>query len=104
MRVLMRVSIPVDAGNRAIKDGGLERIMVSTMERLRPEATYFYTDKGQRTALMAFDLKSTSDMPIIAEPFFTELNASVEWFPAMNPDDLKKGLSNLMEHQAAMRR
>jgi hypothetical protein len=104
MRVLMRVSIPVEAGNRAIKDGSLERTMMNAVERLRPEATYFFTDHGQRTALIAFDMKNVSDMPAIAEPFFMELNASVEWFPAMSPDDLKKGLSGMMENQAAMRR
>jgi hypothetical protein len=99
MRTLMRVSIPVEAGNNAIRQGGLERVVNDTMNRLRPEAAYFTTEKGNRTCYMVFDLKDVSDMPMISEPFFMELNASVDWSPVMNKDDLKRGLESLMAHQ-----
>ena len=36
-----------------------------------------------------------ADMPRVAEPFFMGLNAKVEYAPAMNAEDLKKGLSRL---------
>jgi len=104
MRTLMRVSIPVESGNRAIKDGNLERTIQGAMERLRPEAAYFYPENGRRTCLMVFDLKSPADVPAIAEPFFMELDASVEMHTVMNVEDLKKGLSSMLEHQGAVRR
>jgi hypothetical protein len=100
----MRVTIPVEAGNRGIKDGTIERTIASTMERLRPEAAYFYPGNGLRTCLMVFDLKSPSDVPGIVEPFFEELNAAVELNPVMNAEDLKKGLAAMLEHSGATRR
>jgi hypothetical protein len=104
MRTLMRVSIPVEPGNRSIKDGTLESTIQRTMERLRPEAAYFYSENGRRTCLMVFDLKSPSDLPTITEPFFMDLNAEVEMYPVMNLEDLKRGLSSMMEQHAAVRR
>jgi hypothetical protein len=103
MRMMMRVSMPVEAGNRGAKDGTIERLIGSTMDRLRPEAAYFYPENGRRTALMVFDLKNPSDIPAIVEPFFSELNAAVDLIPVMNAEDLKKGLSSIGEH-AALRR
>jgi hypothetical protein len=38
---------------------------------------------------------NASGIPPFAEPFFRELNANVELAPAMNGDDLQKGLSQL---------
>jgi hypothetical protein len=62
---------------------------------VKPEAMYFTTFDGQRTAFMVFDLPDASGIPPFAEPFFRELNASVQLAPAMNGDDLQKGLSQL---------
>jgi hypothetical protein len=60
---------------------------------------YFTTFDGQRTAFMVFDMPDASGIPPFAEPFFTEpsfteLNASVQLAPAMNGDDLQKGLAS----------
>jgi hypothetical protein len=104
MRTLLRVSIPVEAGNNAIRQGAFERVFNDTQNRLHPEATYFTTENGNRTCYLFFDLKDVADMPAIAEPFFMELNASVTWAPAMNPADLKRGLESLMAHGTASRR
>jgi hypothetical protein len=82
----------VVASNKAIADGSLPAIIRSTMEKLRPEASYFHTFDGCRSCLMVFDMKDPSEMPSIAEPFFTELNAKVDFCPVMNADDLQKGL------------
>lgn len=87
--------MPVESGNRAIKDGSLGTVMQRAVQRWKPEAMYFTTFDGQRTAYMVFDLPDASDIPPFAEPFFTELNAAVEIAPAMNGDDLQKGLSQV---------
>lgn len=87
--------MPPESGNEAIKDGRLPTVMRQAAERWRPEGMYFTTLDGRRTAFMIFDLPDASDVPPFAEPFFAELNAEVLLAPAMNADDLQKGLSQL---------
>lgn len=98
MRMMMRIVIPTEAGNRAIKDGSLGRVIQATMERIRPEAAFFAAEDGNRTAYLFFDLKDPSEMPSIAEPIFMGLDAKVELFPVMNPEELKVGLEKLGRH------
>jgi hypothetical protein len=31
----------------------------------------------------------------IAEPFFSNMNAKIDWAPVMNRDDLREGLSRI---------
>ncbi|HTS39519.1 MAG TPA: hypothetical protein VMH84_03120 [Xanthobacteraceae bacterium] len=95
MRTLMRVQIPTDIGNKAIKDGTLSKVVQKTLESVKAAAAYFTTIDGHRTMIAVFDLKAASDMPRIAEPLFMGLNASVDFTPCMNADDLKTGLSSL---------
>ena len=95
MRTMMTITIPVKAGNQAIKDGALPKTMADALERLRPEAAYFFTENGARTALMVIDVKDPSEIPAIVEPFFMEFNAAVQLTPVMNADDLKKGLARI---------
>ena len=95
MRTLMRVTVPPDAGNKAVQDGTIQRVIGEAMERLRPESAYFFAENGQRTAMFVFDLKDSSDIPSIAEPFFIGFNAGVEFTPVMNAEELKKGLERV---------
>ena len=94
MRMMMKVTVPVEAGNAAITSGMLPRVVAEALERLKPEAAYFVPD-GVRTAIIVFDLKDPSDMPGVAEPFFSAFNAGVSFTPVMNAEDLKKGLGAL---------
>jgi len=87
--------MPTETGNQAIKDGTLGAIMQGAADRWKPEGMYFTTFDGHRSAFMVFDLPDSSDMPPFAEPFFEKLNADVQLAPAMNGDDLLKGLSQL---------
>ncbi len=97
MRTAMRVSIPVDAGNRSIQEGRMESALEKVLQSLKPEATYFYPDEqGRRNMFIVFDLKDPSDLPAISEPFFMELEAEVYMAPCMNKEDLKTGLSKMM--------
>jgi len=95
MRTLIKVNVPVEAGNKAIQDGTMQRLIGEMQDRLRPEASYFFSDHGIRTALYVADLKDPSEIPVIAEPFFIHFNASVEFTPVMNIDDLKKAFSQI---------
>ncbi len=97
MRTMIRITVPVDAGNKAIQDGTLPKTIADTMERLKPESAYFFTDRGVRTSIMIVDFKDVSDIPAIAEPLFMALAAAVEFIPVMNAEELKKGLSKAMQ-------
>ena len=90
MRTMMRMSIPVEAGNAAVNDGRLPKIIGGLMETLKPEAAYF-SPEGERTATFVFDMKDSSQLITIVEPLFAELHAHVEFVPVMNIDDLRKG-------------
>jgi hypothetical protein len=93
MRVMLKITIPTETANRAINDGSFAKVMEATIAKWKPEAAYFVTDKGRRCAVMVFDMQAASDLPVIAEPLFVGLNAEIEVQPAMNLEDLKKGLA-----------
>lgn len=95
MRTMLKVSMPVEKANQAIKDGSLPQIMTGFMDAHKPEASYFYAENGRRTAIFVFDLKDPSQIPSVTERFFMSLNAEVTFYPVMNAADLKKGLEML---------
>ncbi|HEX5293918.1 MAG TPA: hypothetical protein VFX25_34010 [Streptosporangiaceae bacterium] len=92
---MARVSMPVEVGSQAIRDGRMPKLMQNVAERWKPEAMYFTTFDGRRTAFMVFDMPESSDLPSFAEPLFQELGADVQIAPAMNADDLQRGLAQL---------
>jgi hypothetical protein len=93
--MMLKVSMPVEQGNVAVKDGLLKKVVEEAVARLAPEASYFFAENGCRTAMMIFDLADASDIPSIAEPFFMALNAGVTLIPVMNVEDLGKGLQKI---------
>jgi hypothetical protein len=93
MHTLLKVTMDdVAAANACLSSGSFEKVVKGVSETIKPEATFFYAENGYRTALFIFDMKDTSQIPSIAEPFFTAVNARVEFFPAMSADELSRGL------------
>ena len=91
MRMLLRVSIPVEPGNAAAKNGTLGSTVERILADLKPEAAYFYADdEGQRSGSIVFDIKDASQVPAVAETWFLAFNAKVSLRPIMNPQDLAK--------------
>ena len=95
MRMFLKVQMEVEAANRAIKDGSLPRIVQAFTEAAKPEGVWFTALDGKRTMIAVFDLPSAAQIPPLAEPFFTGLNATFDLSPAMDAADLQTGLSNL---------
>jgi hypothetical protein len=95
MRVCMKIQIPVEAGNKAIMDGKMQPMLEKFMSTLKPEAAYFFPQDGMRSMMIFFDMKETSQMPVISEPLFEELNAKFDLTPAMNIDDLMAGFKKM---------
>lgn len=95
MRMLLRVSLPVEAGNAAAKAGTLGSTIERILADLKPEAAYFFADDGQRSGSIVFDMKDASQIPSIAEPWFLAFNAKVSFRPIMNPQDLAKASASI---------
>jgi hypothetical protein len=89
MRCLMKVSLPVLEGNAAVADGSLSSTIGSILADLKPEAVYFAEENGARTAFLFVNMENSSQIPVMAEPWFLAFNAQVEIHPAMNLEDLQ---------------
>lgn len=94
MRTLLKVTMDTQATNPHIQDGSLSRLIRSLVDEIRPEASYFFADRGKRTGLFVFDMKDSSQIPVIVEDLFTQLNAEIELQPVMNQEEVSRGLES----------
>jgi len=92
---MAKVEIPVEAGNEGVSNGKIPQVIQETAERWKPEAMYFTTFNGMRTAFFVFDMPDSSGIPVFSEPFFQGFNANVQLVPVMNGEDLQKGLAQM---------
>lgn len=90
MRMMMKVSIPVEAGNAAVLSNNLGATIQKILADLKPEAAYFAEDNGERTGFIFFNMDKSSELPAIAEPWFLAFNARLTVRPAMTPQDLEE--------------
>ena len=95
MRTLLRWTVPVGRGNRAIEEGTIGETIETLMKELEPEAAYFLAADGKRSGMVVFDMDDPAMIPQIAEPLFLNLDASVEFVPVMNADDLRRALEKV---------
>lgn len=87
MRFMAKVTIPTEKGDDAFKSGVLPRTIRSAMERLKPEAAYFFEQDGKRECLFVFNL----DVPALLKPLFPDLDASLHVTPVMNAAEFGLG-------------
>jgi hypothetical protein len=93
MRILMRTYIDAHEGSEVLKSGALQKVIQGFVETYKPEAAYYTGGDGTRSGLYVFDMKDSSLMPHIQEPFFM-LGCRVTMTPCMSAEDLQKGLSS----------
>jgi hypothetical protein len=87
--MLLRAVMPTETANAAVRKGTLESTLKKILADLKPEAAYFVaTDSGERCAVVIFDMKESSELPKVAEPWFLAFNAQVTVRPVMTPEDL----------------
>lgn len=96
MTTLVIARLPNETFNVAVQNGTAGEKINKILEHAKPQSVYFTELDGQRSVVMAIDLKESSEIPAIAEPWFLTFEADVEFHPAMTPDDLKNaGLDKL---------
>ncbi|MEU6177418.1 hypothetical protein [Streptomyces coeruleorubidus] len=95
MRVLLKASMDTEKANEFIRNGTMGKLLQESLEQIKPEAAYFTSDHGKRTAFLIFDMEDSAQMPVISEPFFLQLGAEVTFAPVMNVEDVQKGLSQM---------
>ena len=69
---------------------GLGKTIQEILGDLKPEATYFLEEEGERTGVLLVDLKEASEIPAVAEPWFLAFNARVECHPVVLPEDIER--------------
>jgi len=88
MRMLVQFQCPLEPFNSMVKDGRAGETMQKILGEIKPEAAYFTAKDGKRGGIMVVDVPDPSAIPAIAEPLFLNLEATVEFHPAMTPEDL----------------
>ena len=98
MRMLLKVKIPHEEFNKAVRDGSVGHKLRRILEDNKPESVYFTEQNGQRGAILIIDVADPSKIPSFSEPWFLTFNAEVEFHIVMTPEDLQKsGLEELGE-------
>jgi hypothetical protein len=92
MRVMLKVNIPLEEGNRMVIEGKLSDTIKAILAIQKPDAAYFGEEGGKRTAYIFVQVKQDSELLRLAEPWFIAFNAYVELHPIMTFDDLEKAV------------
>ncbi|HEY3378607.1 MAG TPA: panthothenate synthetase [Armatimonadota bacterium] len=90
MRMLVEVRFPHTEFNDAVADGTVGQKIGRILDAVKPEAVYFTELYGQRAAIMIVNMDDPALIPALAEPFFLQFNADVEFHVVMSPDDLQR--------------
>jgi hypothetical protein len=96
MKFIVHVSLPAHKFNEALRDGSAGKKMTRILEDTKPEAAYFTSTDGNRGGYLVYNISQASEIPRLAEPWFLNFDAKIQFEPAMTPDDLQKaGLEDL---------
>jgi hypothetical protein len=96
MRMLLTVTFPPEPFNAAVRNGTAGAVIQRILEESKPEVVYFTERDGNRGATLVVNVNEPSDVPVLAEPWFLNFNASCEFRIAMSPADLQTaGLEEL---------
>ena len=96
MKMLLTVEMPHEPFNSLVRSGKAGEIIGRILETIKPETAYFTEQDGKRGGIFVVDVKTPSDVPFFAEPFFLNFQANCKFRILMSPEDLQKaGLEEL---------
>jgi hypothetical protein len=96
MKFIVHVSLAAQKFNEALRDGSAGKKMTRILEDTKPEAAYFTSTDGNRGGYLVYNISQASEIPRLAEPWFLNFDAKIQFEPAMTPEDLQKaGLEDL---------
>jgi hypothetical protein len=78
-----------------VKDPNFIHNLEGYMNKVKPEASYFFEADGNRVMAFIVNIDSVEMIPAIAEPLFQEIGANVKFHPVMSFDDLKKAIPQI---------
>jgi hypothetical protein len=93
--MMLKIKIPPESGNRAVKDGTMAKAFESLNAKIKPEAVYFSMEDGMRCAFFFYDVAEEYQFLEIHEPLFAAMGALVYDAPALTWDDMAKGWQHL---------
>lgn len=96
MKMLLTVEFPLEPFNSLVRNGKAGEVLGRILESIKPETAYFTEQDGKRGGIFVIDVRTPSDVPFFAEPFFLNFQASCKFRILMSPEDLQKaGLEEL---------
>jgi hypothetical protein len=96
MKMLLRVEFPPEPFNSLVRSGKVGEIIGRILEAIRPETAYFTEHEGKRGGIFIVNVQDPSDVPVFAEPFFLNFDATCTFRILMTPEELKNaGLEEL---------
>ncbi len=96
MRMLLKVILPHEPFNTAVRNGTAGATINRILEEIKPEAVYFTEQDGHRGAILVVNINQPSEIPALAEPWFLNFNADCQFHVAISPEDLQQaGLEEL---------
>ncbi|MGW1172650.1 hypothetical protein ACWD4P_02860 [Kitasatospora sp. NPDC002543] len=95
MRALLEVELDTAASNKLITEGTIGEGIQQILDRIKPEAAYFLSRHGRRTMVFVVDVADEASLPSLAEPFWLQLEATVDLNICMTADELTEGLKRL---------
>jgi hypothetical protein len=96
MKMLLTVEFPLEPFNSLVRSGKVGEIIGRILESIKPETAYFTEQEGKRGGIFVINVKTPSDVPFFAEPFFINFQATCKFRILMSPEDLQKaGLEEL---------
>jgi hypothetical protein len=96
MKMLLTVEFPLEPFNSLVRNGTAGEIIGRILESIKPETAYFTEQDGKRGGIFVIDVKTPSEVPFFAEPFFLNFQAACKFRILMSPEDLQKaGLEEL---------
>jgi hypothetical protein len=97
IRMMLKVEIPPEGGNQAIKAGQQGAIFEALIKQIKPEAVYFTQENGLRTVYFVYTIHNTADFAAIHEPLIQGFGARVYDIPALTWDELKQAFEGMGE-------